>query len=182
MVYIMNWTPNNERPEMSTDYIMHVHRKCDDKEIAQVLVNMVKNIIDYDDRFAYGDIEKTKFEISVLEDVYEKAKNEVWTKMQEILSKNLLIAAALNTDVANDLKEDIEYIRREDLPELYDVMGSAKFLLGQIHTVVEDSIKPGGTDHELNMAYMYNVKDLEKPGENSPMLFVDKTYFTLERC
>lgn len=155
---------------MGTDYRVHIHRKCDDKELGCFYANQLKTIMDseFADKIGCegrGSADGMRFEYSGLEEIIELAWKKLESWQQTILKKEFQICNAKNKDIKHDLEEDIYYIQEDHIKDLKWVILNASFLEGMINIVVEDLIKKtdkldeNGEPYD-KAAYEYNGADL----------------------
>jgi hypothetical protein len=174
---------------MSTNYTLSIRRKKDDKEIAKFLCNHLKDIFDSEfsqyincnTRYSYKD---EKFNYNDLLNMLIAIQDKIALQYKNIQEKKFLIALSQNTEIKSELEEEIFYIEKENIPELFDIYYNASVIQGSIVTLVENNIKLNESEKEDSddnvMAYKYNAEGLKTESEYSPCLWVDDIYCVIE--
>lgn len=164
---------------MSTDYYIHIKRKCDNKEIGSFLANRLKN---FRDRVEFEGRIHEKFTYEDLDDLWSAVKRDVSKKYGEILEKKLMLMNSKSREVKESFEEDIGYIE-EDISELLCELASISAIQGAISAIVEDCLVDG------EPAYERNGKDLPikmvehgngRKYESRQYVFNDDVYFEIE--
>ena len=184
---------------MSTEYIIHVKRNADNKEIGQFLANHLKGIFScskYENLInCEGNPDKAKFTYDNLEAVEDAVTNDIKTKYASVYEKKLQIPLCQNIDVKHEIEEDISYLY-DDIDELLNALRSCNWLQGACAVVVEDMINPNikikdEYDIERRSAYYYNAEGLPKEKhkwnngeeyESTPTIWLKDVYFEIEVC
>lgn len=177
---------------MSTTYTLSIRRKKDDKEIAKFVCNYLKGIFDSEfakyincstrSRYSYNN---EKFDYDDLSNMLSAIQDKIALQYKNIQEKKLLIALARNTTIKSELEEEIFYIEKENIPELFGIYYDASNIQGSIMTLVENNIKLNESEKEdwddNVMAYKYNAEGLKSENDKySPCLFSDDIYCVIE--
>ena len=175
---------------MSTNYTLSIRRKKDNKEIAKFLCNQLKGIFDSEfakyincnTRYSYKD---EKFDYNDLSNMISAIQDKIVLHHKTIQEKKFLIALSQNTEIKSELEEEIFYIERENIPELFDIYYDASVIQGSIMTLVENNIKLNESEKEdwddNVMAYKYNAEGLKSENDKySSCLFADDIYCVIE--
>ena len=175
---------------MSTNYTLSIRRKKDDKEIAKFVCNYLKGIFDSEfakyincnTRYSYKD---EKFDYDDLSNMLSAIQDKIALQYKTIQEKKFLIALSQNTEIKSELEEEIFYIEKENIPELFDIYYDASAIQGSIMTLVENNIKLNESEKEdwddNVMAYKYNAEGLKSENDKySPCLFADDIYCVIE--
>jgi hypothetical protein len=175
---------------MSTNYTLSIRRKEDNKEIAKFLCNHLKGIFDSEfakyincnTRYSY---KNEKFDYNDLSNMISTIQDKIALQYKTIQEKKLLIALARNTTIKTELEEEIFYIEKENISELFGVYYDASAIQGSIITLVENNIKLNESEKENSddnvMAYKYNAEGLKSDNDKySPCLFADDIYCVIE--
>lgn len=166
---------------MSTDYRLHIKRKCDDKEIAVFFCNVIKNILD--SKYAsiihcegYS-VDKSKFTYDELENLSEILYKNLEAKYLDRTKHELMLCCAKTKEAIEDIKEQIQSDKEWIEEELKWQIYSAHVMLGHIQCVVENEFRRN------NPAYMYNAKDMvTKNKEEKNTIWCSDIYCELESC
>lgn len=175
---------------MSTTYTLSIRRKKDDKEIAKFVCNYLKGIFDSEfakyincnTRYSY---KGEKFDYNDLSNMISAIQDKIALQYKTIQEKKFLIALSQNTEIKSELEEEIFYIEKENIPELFGVYYDASVIQGSIMTLVENNIKLNESEKEdwddNVMAYKYNAEGLKSDNDKySPCLFSDDIYCVIE--
>ena len=175
---------------MSTNYTLSIRRKKDDKEIAKFVCNYLKGIFDSEfakyincnTRYSY---KNEKFDYDDLSNMLSAIQDKIALQYKNIQEKKFLIALSQNVEIKSELEEEIFYIEKENIPELFGIYYDASVIQGSIMTLVENNIKLNESEKEdwddNVMAYKYNAEGLESDNDKySPCLFADDIYCVIE--
>ena len=175
---------------MSTNYTLSIRRKKDDKEVAKFLCNYLKGIFDSEfakyincnTRYSY---KNEKFDYDDLSNMLIAIQDKIALQYKNIQEKKFLIALSQNVEIKSELEEEIFYIEKENIPELFGIYYDASVIQGSIITLVENNIKLNESEKEDSddnvMAYKYNAEGLKSDNDKySPCLFADDIYCVIE--
>ena len=175
---------------MSTNYTLSIRRKKDDKEVAKFLCNYLKGIFDSEfakyincnNRYSHKD---EKFDYDDLSNMLIAIQDKIALQYKNIQEKKFLIALSQNVEIKSELEEEIFYIEKENIPELFGIYYDASVIQGSIITLVENNIKLNESEKEDSddnvMAYKYNAEGLKSDNDKySPCLFADDIYCVIE--
>ena len=175
---------------MSTNYTLSIRRKKDDKEIAKFVCNYLKGIFDSEfakyincnTRYSY---KNEKFDYDDLSNMLIAIQDKIALQYKNIQEKKFLIALSQNVEIKSELEEEIFYIEKENIPELFGIYYDASVIQGSIMTLVENNIKLNESEKEdwddNVMAYKYNAEGLKSEDDKySPCLWADDIYCVIE--
>lgn len=172
---------------MSVDYILHVKRNKDDKEIGRFYGNQIKGILDSGKcELIHCDgrsCDKAKFTTSDLDALYDSTINDMKGIIDKIIEKKLMIVCASSVEIKHDLEMDINELH-DSLTDIHYVLSSISALRAMIDLVTEDML-----NSEDKIAYEYNAEGLPKEikhkmdgteYEHSPLLWSNDVYCEVE--
>lgn len=143
---------------MSTEYMVTVKRKADDKALGSFMANELKTIIgsEFADKIGCDENpDGRRFEFNDLETVFNAVWKNVAASYAKISEKKFMVCAAKSAQIKRELEEDIRFVE-EDIEEYSYIMRSAAKIMGKVQAVAEDLEKDG------EFAYRYNGEDLPK--------------------
>lgn len=179
---------------MSTDYRYTIRRKADGKKIAVFYYNMIKNLNDISceelklnlDPEHVGGNEDNQIHYNVIDINNDIDKLEMHVKLltMKLFEKKMLVPAAANRDIKDDIEADIFTLETEIKNCMYAIEALAG-LSAIVHAFVEDQvdISDDSTKGVDKLAYEYNAKGLPKTKEGyDAHLWSSDVYIEAQAC
>lgn len=178
---------------MSTDYRYTIRRKADDKKIAVFYFNMIKNLYDISceelklkldpEKTRCGEDDQVRYNVIDIDNDIDKLEMHIKLLNMKIFEKKMLVPAAANRDIKDDIEADIFTLETEIKNCMYAIESLAG-LSAIVNAFVEDQVDITNEQiDEDRMAYVYNAKGLPKTAEGyDPHLWASDVYIECQAC